>query len=160
MKNDMSRVMKNRDAISSVVMLLFALWVCYLSVGLSLWGEDGPGDGFFTFIGGVLLIFFASCLFVLSWSKLENTDTVKEPIYKTRFFTYVACLLAFCFVLKSIGFISACALFIFFICKVGEKLSLKKSLIIACVSTTGFLIVFRYLLGVPFPTGLLSVLTP
>jgi len=140
--------------------LVFALWVCYLSIGLSLWSEEGPGDGFFPFLGGILLFFFASCLFVQSWFKLEKTHTVREPISKTRLFTYVGSLLVYTFVLDLIGFLLATFFFIFVICKVAEKISSKNSLIIACVSTISFFIVFRYLLGVPFPPGFLKVLTP
>jgi hypothetical protein len=159
-KNDTGGMLKNRDAMSSFVMLLFAFWICYLSVRLSLWSEEGPGDGFFPFLGGILLFCFALCLFVQSWIRAGKINTVREPIFKTRLFTYVGSSLVYTFALNLIGFFLATFLLFFVICKVAEKISLKTSLIIACTSTIGFFIVFGYLLSLPFPPGFLKALTP
>jgi putative tricarboxylic transport membrane protein len=162
-KNNMGETMKNRDMISSVAMMLFALWVGFMSTKLtlwsgSLWSGEGPSDGFFPFIGGMLLFIFSLCLFVQNWFKLEKTRTVREPILKRRFFTYIGALLAYTFVINLMGFVLTTLLFIFVICNVAEKISVKKSLIIACISTLCFFIGFQYLLDVPFPPGFLRVL--
>ncbi len=64
---------KYSDTISGFLLLLFAVWICYLSKGLFLWGTDGPADGLFPFLAGVILGLFGLVLSVKGLLKPNKT---------------------------------------------------------------------------------------
>lgn len=148
----------NIDTFSSLFLVLFAFWVCYLSKRLLLWSPEGPSDGFFPFLGGLALGFFGLCLFFRSLLNPGQISTVKEATTKTRLLIYIGSLIAYALFFELLGFLLATFFFLFAIGKGAEKASWKNSLIISGLSTATCFFVFYYLLDVPFPLGLLKAL--
>jgi putative tricarboxylic transport membrane protein len=154
-----SEGVKNRDTLSSFVLVLFAFSVCYLSKGLSLWSPEGPGAGFFPFLAGITLGLFGLFLFVQSLFQPKKINEVREPILKIKLLIYIGSILVYPVVFGVLGFFFATFLFLLAICKGGEKASWRSSLIISGLTTIGCFFIFYYLLEVPFPVGFLKVPT-
>ena len=151
-------VLKDRDTLSSFILMVFAIWVCYFSKGLALWNSDGPGDGLFPFLGGLALGFFALCLFIQRFLKGEKTNIYWGEIHKLRLLTYIGSLFVYAVVFDWLGSLLATFLFLLFVCKGSEKASWKTSIIISGASTALVFIIFYVLLSVPLPFGLLKLL--
>jgi len=151
--------MKSADTYSSLVLVLLASVVCYLSKELSLWSPVGPSDGFFPFLGGLILGFLGLCLFIQSLLKPKDTSKVRGSIQKVKLFTYIGSVLLYPLLFESLGFPFISFFFILVICKVAEKASWRASLIISCLITISCFLIFQYVFEVPFPTGFLKGLT-
>jgi hypothetical protein len=151
-------MMKNLDALSAFVLLLFAFWVCYLSNELSLWNSDGPGDGFFPFLAGLTLGLSGMDLLVKSLLKPKKTTAFWADTLKWKLFSYLGILIAYSVLFNWLGSLLATLFFFLFLCKEAEKFSWKTSLIFSGLSTCFFFVTFYMLLKAPLPLGLLKPL--
>jgi putative tricarboxylic transport membrane protein len=149
--------MKDRDTLGSLILVIFAFLVCYLSAKLSLWGADGPGDGLFPFMSGLLL---GLCGLFLFAKGLLKTRTTKEPgeIDKRKLFVYILALLTYAVVFNWLGFFLATFLYILIMLKVLEKGTWKSSLFVSSLVTGVLFVVFYVFLDVPLPFGILKPL--
>ncbi len=154
----MKRLVENLDAVSSSVLILFALLTCYLSKRLTIWSPEGPSDGFFPFLGGLVLGFFGLCLLVQSLLKPRKDAVFLGDALKLKLLIYAVSLLAYSIFFDWLGSILATFLFFLAICKGAEKASWKASLIISVLSSSLFFLVFAVLLNTPLPIGLLKPL--
>jgi hypothetical protein len=154
----MKRLTGNLDAISSFVLILFALLTCYLSKKLTIWSPEGPSDGFFPFLGGLALAFFGLCLLVQSLLKPREDAVFLGDTLKLKLLIYTVSLLAYSILFDWLGSILATFLFFLSICKGAEKASWRASLIISGLSCGLFFLIFSVLLTVPLPLGLLKPL--
>lgn len=150
--------MKDSDTISGSLLLLFAIWVCYLSFELSLWGSDGPGDGFFPFLAGVTLGLFGLALSVKGLLKPKKTALFWTDTLVWKLFIYMGSLIAFGLLFSWLGSLLTTFFFFLFICTAAEKFSWRTSLIFSALSTSLFFITFNLLLKVQLPMGLLKPL--
>jgi len=149
---------KDRDTVSSIFLVLLAAWVCYLAKGLSLWSSEGPGDGFFPFLGGLVLGLLAICLFFQSLFKPKETDGGRAGTLKIKLSIYIGSLLAYALFFRWLGFPLASFFFLLAICKGAEGASWKYSIILSALSIVLCILLFYYLLDVPFPFGVLTAL--
>jgi hypothetical protein len=149
---------KYSDTISGFLLSLFALWVCYLSKGLFLWGTDGPGDGFFPFLAGVILGLFGLLLSVKGLLKPKKTIVFWADTLVWKLSIYMGSLIAFGLLFPWLGSILTTFFFFLFICKAAEKFNWRTSLIFSALSTCLFFLTFTVLLKVQLPMGILKPL--
>ncbi len=154
------KAMKNKDTVSSFILILVALLVCYSAKKISLWGPDGPGEGLFPFLGGLALMAFGSILFLQSYFKPQKSEKMGEGIRKIKLLLYIGSLFAYFLLFEWMGFILTTFFFILIICKGAEKAPWKDSIIVSSLSTVLFYLIFYYFLDVPFPFGFLKALVP
>jgi putative tricarboxylic transport membrane protein len=147
--------MMNRHALAALFLVLFAAWVCYYSKTLVIWNPQGPGDGFFPFIGGAALGVLGIFQLLRSVAH-EHQDEDRGEFLRTKLFTYIGSLLAYALLFEHLGFLVATFLFMMAILKGAEKAGWKAALIISCLCTGLCFLLFRYLLDVPFPVGFLK----
>jgi putative tricarboxylic transport membrane protein len=147
--------MKDRESVSAVFVILFAILFCYWSSRLSLWSGDGPGDGLFPFLAGLALGFFGLLLLI---QRLLSPQAEQKMvgIRKIKLTIYIGSLIAYTLLFEPLGFIPTSFLFMLAICKGAERAGWKTSLTISGLSTALSFIVF-HLLDVPFPLGVLKV---
>ena len=154
----MKRVFENLDAVSSFVLILFALLTCYLSKKLSVWSPEGPGDGFFPFLGGLVLGFLGLCLLVQSLLKPKKDAVFLADTLKLKLLIYVVSLLAYSILFNWLGSILGTLLLFLSICKGAERASWRASLIISVLSCGLFFLIFSVFFKVPLPLGFLKPL--
>lgn len=150
--------MKNSDTISGFLLLLFAVWVCYLSKELFLWGTDGPGDGFFPFLAGVTLGLFGLALSVKGLLKPPKTAVFLADTLVWKLCIYMGSLIAFGLLFAWLGSLLTTFFFFLVICRAAEKFNWRTALIFSGLSTCLFFITFTVLLKVQLPMGLLKPL--
>jgi hypothetical protein len=151
-------MMKNSDAISGFLLLLFAVWACYLSKELFLWGSDGPGDGFFPFLAGATLGLFGLVLSVKSLLKPKKTAAFWADTLVCKLCIYMGSLIAYGLLFQWLGSLLVTFFFFLFICKAAEKFNWRTSLIFSGLSTCLFFLTFNVLLKVQLPMGILKPL--
>jgi hypothetical protein len=149
---------KYSDTISGFLLSLFAVWVCYLSKGLFLWGTDGPGDGLFPFLAGVTLGLFGLVLSVKGLLKPKKATGFSADILAWKLFIYVGSLIVFGLLFPWLGSLLTTFFFFLLICKAAEKFGWRTSLIFSGLSTCLFFFTFNMLLKVQLPMGLLKPL--
>jgi len=149
---------KYSDTISGFLLVLFAVWVCYLSQELFLWGTDGPGDGFFPFLAGVTLGLFGLALSAKGLLKPKKTTEFWADTLAWKLVSYIGSLIAYGILFPWLGSLLSTFFFFLFLCKSAEKLSWRTSLIFSGLSTCLFFLTFNVLLKVQLPMGLLKPL--
>ncbi len=150
--------MKNSDTISAFVLLLFAVWVGYLSKELSLWSPEGPGDGFFPFLAALTLGLLGLGLMVKSLLKPRKTVGFWADTLQGKLFAYLGGLIGYGILFPWLGSLLTTFFFFLFICKASEKFVWTTSLIFSGLSTCSFFVAFHVLLKAPLPPGLLKPL--
>ena len=150
--------MKDSDTISGFLLLLFAVWVCYLSNELFLWGSDGPGDGFFPFLAGATLGLFGLALSVKGLLKPQKSTVLWTDTLVWKLFSYIGSLIAYGLLFHWLGSLLSTFFFFLFICRAAEKIGWRTSLIFSGLSTCLFFLTFNVLLKVQLPMGLLKPL--
>jgi putative tricarboxylic transport membrane protein len=151
--------MKDRDSLGCLILVLFAFLVCYLSVKLSLWGADGPGDGLFPFMSGLVLALCGLFIFVKGLLK-TRTVKVQGEIDKGKLFVYIVALLTYAVVFRWLGFVLTTFCYVLFMLKGLEKGTWKASLFVSSLVTVALFAIFYVLLDVPLPFGILKPLFP
>lgn len=149
--------MKNPETIGSFILVLFALLMCYLSLNLSLWGDDGPGNGLFPFMSGLVL---GLCGLFLFAKELLKTRTINESneIDKRKVLLYIFALLAYAILFKWLGFLLTTFFYILLMLKILEKGTWRSSLIISSLVTVILCLIFYVVMDIPLPFGILKLL--
>lgn len=157
--------MKRSDQISAIFWLLLSIFVCFKSFDYRLMekAEHVLGPGFVPFLIGVVMGILSIGLLIKSCrsgnDKKENISFNFENF--KDIVLLVGGLLAFAFLLNTLGFILSMSILMAFLFR-GEvkKGKVKKWLIPICLGLLVSLIsyfIFSYLLEIPLPKGFLEV---
>lgn len=147
---------------SSIVLILFSLFICFMSFRLGLGTVFVPRSGFFPFWAGVILglLSLANLLIGILKSRpsAEQDEEQREQRinWKNLFLTFIF-LLVYPLLMSAIGFLLSTFLFFsFFLYFVGDKSWGIVFSLSATVAAVTFLI-FQYWLKIQFPVGILGI---
>lgn len=152
-----------KDLVSGSVIFGFGAIFAWLASRFSIWESyNEPGPGFFPLgiamlIIGLSLIVILKALFVTLSSKdgPERLMTATKSIHFVPIVSYGGAILLFGVLLEKVGFILAAMLLLIITLKV-EKKSWKVTLLFTALAITISVLLFKILLGVPFPQGSLA----
>lgn len=147
-----------KDLFGVLFWLFFAIYVCLESYrfGLGTWNKPGPG--YFPF-GAALLIGSISVVILLRTllkAPAEKIPMVASKGYRWNAVLNLVAMIAYIFLLKTIGFVLCTFLLAIFFLQVVMPTRWGTTLIIAFSVSLGFHVVFNMLLGAQLPGGFLG----
>lgn len=134
-------------------LICIPLGLYWMVMGISkygLWISDGPGGGLFPLVCGVLLVSYGSILL----ARIIKSK-VRIPLDK-RTLVMSASALATALSIYVIGMVPALGIFVICWLKFFEKQPVVKSVAIGAGTAVFLFVLFRLLLKVPLPMGLLG----
>lgn len=147
------------NKISSILGLLFAIFIMKEGYQLDVGGFGRPGPGFFVFFGGILLAIFSAILLIqssLGKEKIELTrDTKVENPMTVGYIVGVLILYAILF--ETLGFILCTFFLIIFLLWLFDKKKWWYMFLIAALISSACFILFDILLGTTLPMGTLEL---
>ena len=156
------RTFLNREIISSFVWVAVGLVFCGGGVHYGLFAETGPEPGLLPFVAGIILsclglvVLISSCRSV--WEEKKETERFfpETDSFRKVFFAVLGlCLYAFAF--EYLGFLITNFLILIFLMRFIEPSKWTTVLIVALLTAGSFHLVFRIILKVPFPRGILGI---
>lgn len=152
-----------KDLASGLFLLAFGGLLASLSVPLSLWTQGGPEAGFFPFVIALLIIAFSLVVigYSLGFSAAQKDEKTleargKDPAGLLRVLAYAILMLAYGLLVETLGFLIISAVLLFLILKLLEKQNWKRAIVVGLSSILVAYFLFKHLLGVPLPAGLLK----
>ena len=150
--------MKGKDYISGLVLLMVAVILFLQARALAVWGEMGPGEGFFPI---TLSIILAVLSFVIILNAFLKKGQEKETFHilgprKRKFILYGVSFLIFGLIFPRVGYSLTVAAFLVFILRVVERKSWKTTLMLTAISIIGSYVLFVKAFSIPLPEGILS----
>lgn len=153
--------MKKPDQISSIFWLIFgAFWVC-VATRLPLGTIHNPGPGFYPLLLGLLLLLFATGLFLQTWIKRvestrgEHVFSGKKPWLGVAAIT--GALVVYGYLLEFLGFYLSTFLFMIFLFSFVGKQRWSVVIIGSFLATLGAYLMFIVLLEAQFPRGFIGL---
>ncbi len=153
--------MHRSDSVCAVVLLSFALFVCYQAGGYPQGTLGKVGAGFLPYYLGILLA--ALALIILLRALFAAAETGAPPwegitVRKVLRVVFVLlCTAAYTFFLDKLGFLVATFLFTLILLKIAESYSWLASFLIAGSASAGNFLIFRVWLQGQFPKGWLGI---
>ena len=160
--------MDRSEKISSVILIIFGLFVAYyahkyLKLGILI----RPGAGFMPFYIGVALMILGIVWFVsafIKWNvpaksgpgcaeEIRTTDESRLNLILLRFFPAVCLVLLYAWFFEKIGYVIATLLFMIGWQKMVERQAWLKTTVIAVLCAGAMYGLFGYLLKIPLPKG-------
>ena len=153
--------MRRSDSAGAVVLLSFALFVCY-QAGRYPFGTLGKfGPGFLPLYLGILLAALAVIILIRAlFAAAETGPPPWEGITARKVLRVVSVLLctaAYTFFLNKLGFLVATFLFTLILLKIAESYSWLASVLIAGIASAGNFLIFQVWLQGQFPKGWLGI---
>jgi putative tricarboxylic transport membrane protein len=156
--------MKKLNYISGSVILGFALIIIFMSRKMPITSEFGPGSGLFPIVVSVILALLGLMILIQTWRENRHVKPSQETYEilgpnKKKYFIYLSLFFAFGIFLEPLGYLPTMTLFLLVLLKGVEKQSWKTTwglIIICCLSSY---IIFKKLLAVPLPDGILSFIS-
>ena len=136
----------------SAILLGLGLVAAIIAWHLGVWSAGQPGPGLFPAIAGFLL---AGTSIVCMATAGEVTDE-EEPVDRRRLLQYGMAIVAFGLAMQILGAVIATFGLIFGVLRFIEHRSWLNAAVVAAVLAILSWTIFRHLLGVPLPTGLLE----
>jgi putative tricarboxylic transport membrane protein len=153
--------LRNKDRLSSLLLLLFSLFVCTGSYRYSIGSLHKPGPGFFPFLGGFVLGLLSFSHFLMVTTKRKKEVGRGEPIipgkrWKNLILPLVV-LFAYPSFLPVMGFVLTTFFFIFVLLRFVEPVRWSMVLKVAMGVTIVSYFIFQYWLKMQFPTGVFGI---
>jgi hypothetical protein len=149
--------MQKLDFFSTLVLLLFSIYVAVASFSFGVGSLGKPGPGFFP-LGGAIIV-GVNALFVLSRA-LSKTDSKRAvEAEKTRWWKVAAVLgsiVLFGILMDTVGFFLCTFLMIVFFIRIIMSQGWPKTILVALCSSIGCYIIFDLLLNAQLPRGFLT----
>ena len=155
---------KKKDLVSSIIVLGFAGILYQAASGLPTRNSVSKvlNTGFYPQMLAIILAVLSVLLLISSLAK-KTTDTDSETFFKNRgalslFLLTLFLLVLFPLGMESLGFVVTCFLFVLtmiFLLSGKDHRNIVISIIVALGITLLTYGVFKSLLGIPFPTGIL-----
>lgn len=152
--------MKNRDLVSSSVMLVVGL--CFIAGGLrcSLGQLTSPGAGFFPLLTGGVLSLLSAVLLVKSILHPDRAgqreDFWLRPASSRKVLNALACLVFYLIALDFLGYIVTTFIFILSLFRWISAKRWTTSLLAALILSMGSYLLFKTGLGVSLPPGVIK----
>lgn len=144
------------DTLTSALALGIASYITYQGIDLEIGTSSNPGSGFILFWTGSIMAALAGTVFVQSLLPSADRATIGACFADISWgkVLYVLCLLvAYTFVLGTLGFVVATAILLLILFKTVEPQSWKVSIIGAVLTTGCAWLVFVHWLGTQLPVG-------
>ncbi len=152
-----------KDLASGLFLLAVGIFLALQALPLSLWTRAGPEAGFFPLIIGVIIMGFSLILIggSLGAARARRDEKINEAQIESsagfsKVLSYAILMLAYGLLVESLGFLLASAALLFLILKWLEKQNWRSTLLVGFSSILGGYFLFKFLLGVPLPEGLLK----
>jgi|SRR5699024_11089788 len=139
----MSRVL----AIGLFVFAVYCIYQGFFNYGF--WENNTPGGGFLPAIGGMILAISSLSVIIVNNSK-------HIPITKNVILAILASILMV-FLIEYLGMILILALFMILWLKMVENYSIMRSVMYGGATTLVIFLVFKVVLNVPLPEGILGI---
>ncbi|OGP69377.1 MAG: hypothetical protein A2169_02700 [Deltaproteobacteria bacterium RBG_13_47_9] len=152
-------VMKGLDLIKGMVLFIFSLIVCYESIHLPLWSGKKPGPGLFPLLLGITLGFL-SLVFIVRNGFKPSTGPASlwvDQQNKKRIFLILGTLILYAIVLSILGFLVSSFFLLFFLLNLSYPRRWITLGIASFLITLAFYIIFKILLKIQLPYGILGV---
>jgi hypothetical protein len=152
--------MKKYDRTSSLVWLVFAVYICVESSRLSFGSFHNPGPGFLPLLIGLILGILSFIVFLLA-SLSRETETIDQPWYpkerwKKLIWVLVA-LFAYAICLETLGFLISTFLLLVFLFRAGiETQKWMWAIGGSAVASLSSYAVFELWLKTQLPKGILG----
>jgi putative tricarboxylic transport membrane protein len=153
--------MKWQRRISSLFLIGFSVFICFLSLDLGIGNPKKPGPGAMPFLASILV--FSLSLLVL----IIERETPKEEDDKLRRLTeggnllkiviFVVMLIGYTFLINIIGFLITSFVLVFGMLSITEGKKWHKNMLIAAIMVVTTFLVFNKLLGVHLPSGVFRI---
>ena len=152
---------QNGDQLSSLLLILFSLFVCIGSYRYSIGTLHKPGPGFFPFWGGLILGLLSFSHFLIVTTKRRKEIRESEPVapgkrWKNLILPLVV-LFAYPSFLPVIGFLLTTFLFIVVLLRFVEPVRWSMILKVAIGVTIVSYFIFQYWLKMQFPPGVFGI---
>jgi putative tricarboxylic transport membrane protein len=158
----MIMMIKQRNLWGNIFWIAFGLFFCYGGLRYGLWKGVVPGPGFLPFVIGGSLICLSLLVTVLGIIKRDGGcgEDVPEGFFSgqeswKRVLAVSAALIAYLLILQFLGFLITTFLFSVTMLRLGPK-RLPYVLVVAGVLTLSLYILFKVLLHVMLPVGILG----
>jgi putative tricarboxylic transport membrane protein len=152
--------MRNNDRVTSIVCFFIGLGFIVGGLEMGLGPLNTPGAGFFpAVIGGIFSILSLALLITASLGKNDREEKVRFWKGEKSWVKVSLALLALVFYLiflDYLGYILTTVLFLFLLLKFVGKKGWAVSLCTAVLLSLGSYALFRTVLGVPLPRGLIT----
>lgn len=139
--------------VSSCCLAAIGIASAVAALRLGLWQASAPGPGLFPFLAALMLLGTSIGAAMQCPGDLDNA----EPADRTRLLKHALAMSAFAIAFGLLGVVLATFGFVVGVLRGIERLSWSRALAIAAALAVLSWIVFRQLLGVPLPAGLLEV---
>ena len=152
--------MNRKNIYSSLVFLLLGIVICIGAWHLGIGQIRSPRAGFIPFLSGTAILFIALAIFLLTVFETRQKIKIEEGRENrgnVRRISITMAVLLFLFIFVEIlGFITTVWISFFVLLKFVEPQEWKSSIVMSILFSAGFYLVFRVLLKVPFPEGILG----
>ncbi len=147
------------ERISSLFLMLLALYILKESFSFGVGGLHQPGSGFFSMVGGIFLFIFSTLIFLKSLvaksaAKGGKSHDEKEsplPVVYT-----VAGIIIYTFLLEHVGFILTTFVLVVLLLKLFENKKWWADLLTAGLVSSAFYVLFAFFLKSELPKGILE----
>jgi hypothetical protein len=148
--------MQKQNRLSSLLGLLFSIFVCVESYRLDIGKFHNPGPGFFPFWLGMILGFFSLLLFFLSFAAAADGEGIFKKAKWGSIFLVLASLLIYSLVLIPIGFVGSTFLLVVALIWVIERRKWYILMIVAVAASLSSYLIFQVWLQSQLPKGILG----
>lgn len=149
--------MINKDRFSSLVFLLFSLYVCWQSIELGFGTFAKPGPGFISLLAGISLGLLSLIIFAGAVTAKKTTeDSAKRIIPWVPLLITFGSLVGFTLLMMTLGFNLTTFLFIGILLRVVAKKGWSLSILASLAITLGTYVIFELCLQSQLPEGFLG----
>ena len=157
----MAKIVRQDSQACNLVLLGIALLSCVGAIRLTLGSLNNPGPGLFPFLLGTVLGIIFLILMIQNISQRSKSFEQQSPEPKrtgSKEIVYILFVLSvYGLVLEHLGFLLTSVLVFAFILRVVEKQRWMIAASLSILLSVGSYILFRYLLNVQLPCGILGV---
>ena len=150
---------RNRDRASSLVIMVISLTICLESIPLSLGHLRSPGPGLFPFFAGCILGILSLVVFLTSFKgnyEIEKKAFWPNPKGALKAIWVLVAFILYAIGMNYLGFLLSTFLFLGFFLKAIEPQRWVMVILVSVFGTAITYVVFKHLLDVPMPEGLLG----
>ena len=152
--------MKNRDLLSSVVLIVLGCLFVAGSLHTGLMRRDIPGPGFLPFFSGLALVFVSLFVLIPALGKTEKAESVEDFFPECDSFRKIllalVALVAFGAAMEYAGYLLTTFFFMFFVTWIMEPKRWRAFGVLALLTAVMSYLLFEVLLKVELPRGLLG----
>lgn len=148
--------MSKSSAISSIILIAFALAAWLEAVKLPFGKVSAPGAGFFPAVLAALLLGISLLVFFDALRERTRRRDDSEPLTWKKILPVLGLLLFFALLLETLGYLVITVLFLSFALRAVERQSWTSTAFVSLIASVGSYMIFK-LLGIPLPIGLFQI---